>query len=581
MRGRVRAPVAILLAALGVSPLHLGAQQDPARLDKVGAYLRSLETVGFSGAVAVEASSGDVLEEGYGPRDRETGATVDAQTVFTLGSVTKQFTATAILLLREDGLLRLTDSLPAFFDGVPPDKRPITIHQLLTHTSGLPDVLGGDWDLTATRDWVVSHALSSGLQSAPGTEYHYSNLGYSLLAAIIEIVSSRDYERFLRERLFIPSGMEHTGYVLPGFDRDQLAVGYDEGSRWGTVLERPMLDDGPSWNLRGNGGMHTTVGDMLKWHHALRDEEIIPGAVLKRLGTRYVDEGGGDSYYGYGWSLYEGPGGTHVMGHDGGNGIFSADLRRYLEDGGFLVIFSSTPDFPAPSVADGVQAILYDTVATAPHPKVTAVPREELIRLAGRYVLGAGDTLVVSPEDRTLRIRATGCWGSYLMSGGGDRPTNAAELARRSVRAMSSAAEGDLRPFRELLPAEYNGRALDVQRRYNRIQETSGLGAFAGADLYRCMPDGDQLKVVTRLRYRTGTWYRSLRWRGDRLSGYGIHEYPPGGLQSTVLVPQGNDDYRSFALEEQVVSHVHFTESGELVVQRSDGAAIAAARKRN
>jgi CubicO group peptidase (beta-lactamase class C family) len=549
-------------------------------MDGLGPYMRSLETAGFSGAVAVETPGGDAFEDAFGLRDREDGSRVDPSTVFTLGSVTKQFTATAVLLLNEDGRLKLTDSLPDFFRDVPEDKRSITVHDLLTHTSGLPDVLGGDWDLTATRPWLIAHALSAKLVGAPGEAYRYSNLGYSMLAAIVEIVSSQGYETFLRQRLFVPAGMQHTGYVLPRFEPEQLVVGYDEGVRWGTVLERPMLPDGPSWNLRGNGGMHTTIGDMVRWHHALGDTAIVPASVFRKLTTRYVDEGDGDSFYGYGWSLNDGPDGKPFMGHDGGNGVFSADLRRSVDHHGFLLVFSSTPDFPAWVIADRVEGMLYGGTADFQALDAISLPAETLAQWAGTYLLPGGDTLAVSVDGETLRVHAAGCVASYLMAGGVDVPDGARGLAARSVDAMAAAVHGDLHPFEALFRAGAPDRSIEVQHRYNRIQDDSGYGAFVAADLYRCMPDGDQVKVVVRLKYAGGTWYRSVRWREGRLSGYGIHEFPPGGLESTVLVPEASGSFRSFALEQETTSWVRFSGPGTLTVQRADGAAVATAEKR-
>ena len=167
------------------------------------------------------------------------------------------------------GKLSVDDPVSKYFGNVPDDKRSMTIHHLLTHTAGLPGALGDDFGGQATSAWLVEKALSSKLMWAPGTRYSYSNIGFSLAAIIVQKVSGMGYEQFLRQYVFEPAGMTRSGYVLPKFDDGVLAVGYRGDLRWGTILERPMLEDGPNWNLRGNGGIHSTPGEMYRWHQAL------------------------------------------------------------------------------------------------------------------------------------------------------------------------------------------------------------------------------------------------------------------------------------------------------------------------
>jgi CubicO group peptidase (beta-lactamase class C family) len=152
--------------------------------------------------------------EGIGWADREAKIAARCDTVYDIMSMTKQFTAAAILKLEMMGKLRVSDPVRNFLGPVPDDQRDITVHQLLTHTAGLVDTLGGDYD-ALTRSHVLRAGFVPKLVSPPGTEYHYSNLGYSILAAIIEEASGMGYEEFLAEELFAPAGMTQTGYVLP------------------------------------------------------------------------------------------------------------------------------------------------------------------------------------------------------------------------------------------------------------------------------------------------------------------------------------------------------------------------------
>ncbi len=140
------------------------------------------------------------------------------ETVYDIGSVSKQFTAAAVVKLQMQGRLRVTDPIGRFFDGVPVDKRGITVRHLLTHTAGLLDALGDDYD-PLTREAMIAGVLSSELRTRPGERYHYSNVGYSMLAAIVEKVSGMGYEDYLAQELLSPAGMTQTGYVLPDWDR--------------------------------------------------------------------------------------------------------------------------------------------------------------------------------------------------------------------------------------------------------------------------------------------------------------------------------------------------------------------------
>ncbi|WP_407561484.1 serine hydrolase domain-containing protein [Streptomyces sp. 184] len=282
----------------------------------------------------VAARGGDrVVCSGRGPADPGTGARARCDTVYDIASMTKQFTAAAVVKLQTEGRLRVTDPLSRYVGGVPADKRGITLHHLLTHTSGLPDSLGDDYD-PLSRAGLVSGALAAPLNSPPGERYAYSNTGYSLLAAVVEKASGTGYESYLADHLFAPAGMTGTGYVLPDWDPARIAVEYDRRGRpQGTPLDHPWADDGPYWNLRGNGGMLSTARDMLRWHRALLDDRVLGEQARKLLFKRYVPEdGGAASFYGYGWSLLD-LDGAPLATHDGGNDWSAGRVARFLDDG--------------------------------------------------------------------------------------------------------------------------------------------------------------------------------------------------------------------------------------------------------
>jgi CubicO group peptidase (beta-lactamase class C family) len=276
---------------------------------------------GSSGSLAALVDGRLVACEGWG------GAGCD--TVYDIGSVTKQFTGAAVVKLQSQGRLAMSDPINDYFDDVPADKRGITVHHLLTHTAGLVEALGDDYE-PLTRQDMISGALASELRSQPGSRYHYSNVGYSLLAAIIEEASELGYEEYLADELFSPAGMTQTGYVLPDWDPASVAVEYDRRDRpQGRPFDHPWADDGPHWNLRGNGGLLSTAHDMGRWLLALeRDRVLDEDAKAELFRPRVVEEPGGDTRYAYGWVVADSPLGK-VDWHNGGNDWAYAEIARF------------------------------------------------------------------------------------------------------------------------------------------------------------------------------------------------------------------------------------------------------------
>ncbi|SPF02425.1 Penicillin-binding protein E [Streptomyces sp. MA5143a] len=274
---------------------------------------------GGSGTV-IAARDGEVTHcTGYGMADRAHGIPATCDTVYDLMSMTKSFTAVAIMRLRMAGKLRVSDRISEFVGQVPADKRAITIHHLLTHTSGLPEALGDDYD-PVSRQEMIDEAVTSELVAPPGTKFSYSNLGYSLLAAIIENASGMDYEHFLAEQIFAPAGMKDTGYVLPRWDTERIAVEYDaRGVSRGRPLDHRWAADGPYWNVRGNGGLLSTARDMYRFHRSLADGTLLDRDARTAMFTAHSPTGlpGYDGYaIGYGWVITPDRG---LATHSGGN----------------------------------------------------------------------------------------------------------------------------------------------------------------------------------------------------------------------------------------------------------------------
>ena len=364
---------ALLLFTCTQAPPHTEAVTTDPLYDRIDSFLLRSQETGFNGSVLVLRDGKALLDKGYGLRDRERNLPNTPATVHTIGSITKQFTAAAILKLEEQGKLSVNDLLGKYVPNVPADKKDITLHQLLTHSAGFPDAIGDDYE-AIDRTAFLQRAMATPLMFRPGTDYRYTNVGYSILGAIVELVSGMGYEQFLHEQLLKPAGMLHTGYKMPDWASSEMAIGYAKDStRWGTMLDHPWAADGPYWNLRCNGGILSTTHDMATWVDALRTNKVLSAASTTKLFTPYVEEGeGGGSHYGYGWAIFKTPRGTRLITHNGGNGIQFADVLWYADEGVTIVLMSNASMRGMQNIAWEVGHMIFD-----PHyqPEVARQPK--------------------------------------------------------------------------------------------------------------------------------------------------------------------------------------------------------------
>lgn len=329
-----------IMACLTLFAGPLSGQTIPTHVDAVRDVLRDREEEGMNGVLLIRAGNRELLHEAYGMLDIEAGRVMTIDAGFDIGSLVKPITAVTVLRLEELGLISTRDRLATFFPQAPPDKADITVWQLLTHTAGLPDIFGGDYEVVS-RDWVLEQALTADLLGPPGFEERYSNAGYSLLAMIVEDVTGVPFEEFVRTEVLLPAETPKLGYVLAGWSNDRLAVGYRRGTRWGTPLDHPWADDGPGWNLRGNGGMLGTADAMARWYEALFDGQILGAEAL----DNYYDSSAGIIENGLDGNWFDagesGSVGGMSLGHAGGNGIFNTLQISWIDHDVHLTFFTS------------------------------------------------------------------------------------------------------------------------------------------------------------------------------------------------------------------------------------------------
>ncbi len=307
----------------------------------------------FSGAVLVATNGEVMLAKGYGLANREHGIANTTNTIFRLASVTKQFTAMCVLILQEEHKLSVTNLICQYVEDCPEAWRAITIHHLLTHTSGIhsftdfPDNMRFE-RLPTTVDATVKRFRDKPLDFAPGTKMRYSNSGYVLLGYIIEKVAGKSYGEFVAEKIFQPLGMNHSGYDHPADILPKRASGY---SKLGIIIVNciPFAMDTP----HAAGALRSTVADMLIWDQALYSERLIPAKCLEAMFTEY--KGG----YCYGW-VHGKFGSRSEFGHGGGIAGFSTQVIRLPREKVYVVVLSNCDWVKSSDIAEELRRMLFN-----------------------------------------------------------------------------------------------------------------------------------------------------------------------------------------------------------------------------
>jgi CubicO group peptidase (beta-lactamase class C family) len=436
----------VLLVIIGLVGLNSAAAQAPTAPSGDAELTRSIERYmqkavanGFAGSVLAARGEAVILAKGYGFADRENKIAETADTVFSVGSITKQFTGAAILKLEMAGKLKVEDTLAKYIEGVPDDKKSITLHHLLTHTAGFIDALGDDYEPIG-RDEFIKRAMGSKLQFPPGARYSYSNVGFSLLGIVVELVSGKNYEDYLAEALFRPAGMTRTGYLRPGFAKGDLAVGYRDGERWGTAMDRPWMSDGPGWHLRANGGILSTLGDMRRWVRALQTDTVLNEAARKEYFAPHVREyPEGNTFYGYGWVTEKTGRGTTLIWHNGGNGIYNAYAGFEPENGVVVIVSSNIAGKISDTYAERIRRIIFG--------EYKALDEGRLAGYTGTYRLATGAEIEVSFDENdmlTAVYKAAELVGPLAASGRENR-AETERFDRKTKDMVSGALGGDFK----------------------------------------------------------------------------------------------------------------------------------------
>lgn len=354
------------------------AQTKAQKIDELMTAYNQLEQ--FNGSLLVAEKGKIIYEKGFGFANMQWKIPNKPDTKFLLASVSKQFTAMLILQLVNKNLLRLDSKISDYLNYYPKERgNKITIHQLLTHSSGIPDITNfPDFDEKyAHQNFKTKELLelfdSLPLEFEPGTDYSYSNSGYSVLAAIIEAVTNKPYKQILKEFITAPLGMGNTGWA----DNKMVINNYADGYQWAALdgyINASYFDNSISL---GAGGIYSTVEDLYKWDRALYTNKLIPDSLKQKMFTPYKNN------YGYGFliSKWENPNtkdSLTFIEHGGANTGFNTLIFRSVKDKKLIVLLCNTNEAKLTFIKNRIRSILYNRPYDLPEQEIKNIVAQVL-----------------------------------------------------------------------------------------------------------------------------------------------------------------------------------------------------------
>ena len=344
----------------------------------VARYLRTSNTP--AATIAIVQDGTVVYARGYGERDLNPKLPADAQTHYEIGSITKQFTAAAILQLKEAGKVRLDAPVATYLPNVPHAKE-ITVRELLTHTSGLPDYISVRNAETLagtpiTFDQLIARVAKEPLQFAPGAGWAYSSTNYLVLGRIVEVASGESWEHYVQQHLFVPAGMTETSTIAQEPQLSDMARGYSITN--GSIVASPPLAE--SW-AGAAGGIVSTAGDLAKWGAALANGTIISKADYQLLVTPAQLPDGTNSEYGFGMSIDTFEGEPRIW-HNGNTFGFDASDQLFPTRGTRIIALTNSEDGGSDEIAEGIYDDLFPQY-TSVNANATALYQQAVAAMSG------------------------------------------------------------------------------------------------------------------------------------------------------------------------------------------------------
>jgi CubicO group peptidase (beta-lactamase class C family) len=373
-------------------------QVTPASLDSlVSTYAKKSA---FNGSVLVAQKGKILLEKGYGFKNKKDNTHNTANTIYQIGSITKQFTSAIILQLVEKQKMTLKDKLSKYIPAYPMGDS-ITVENLLTHTSGIFNYTNDEHFMKTSserpisRDSLLKLFEYKPLDFPPGSSWSYSNSGYILLGIIIEKVTHKSYFQVVRENIFKPLQMYHTGFDFTDLKSPDKAIGYS--SDFSTAVG--IVDSSVSFAA---GAIYTTVGDLYKWDQALYTNRLVSQALLQKAFTPYK------SNYGYGWQITT-EHNKKVTEHGGGITGFVSFILRVPEDQLCIITLSNLPSRTPEIIANQINGLFNGEKPDLPvERKEIHLDTATLNLYGGEYELTPSFHIVITVENGMLQGQATG-----------------------------------------------------------------------------------------------------------------------------------------------------------------------------
>jgi CubicO group peptidase (beta-lactamase class C family) len=523
----------LLLLCLSTSlavaqPVIKGPQA--ARIDSL---LTNITPFGFSGVIAIEKNGDLILKKAYGLANRATGERLTESTPFIIGSLSKQITAAAILKLETEGKLKVSDTLGRFWPDAPASTRSLTLHQLLSHSSGLPYFSNSGLMEQKPRDEKMRELLQLRPEFAPGSRFSYSNPGYTILAGVIEKSSGMSFEDYLRTRFFAPMKMTETGFVAESDRWKNGPHSYSDGNDEGA-----LADWHEGAEFAGAGNIISTIGDLYKWEKALSTNVVLPDSSRAKLFTPHIPTQGKNGY-GYGWNINETIRKTKVIAHAGDLGGYNSDYRRYVDEGYTLIFLSNAREGgrgyrdaamnPASLILTGTQLPIA--------PASITLSSDALHAVSGRYSEGhrsltlslSGNSLLVSANDQaSINILAPGIPDSI---------TTQLTLATKHV--LEDLNKGEFESLRESLSPSFPFE--DSKGSFAEMLRSNDLGALREITVTGSTftPPMSGRSYFT-LNFEKGARHHSYSWTGGKIGG--AKDEPSPGL-TMLFVPSSPNTF--------------------------------------
>jgi CubicO group peptidase (beta-lactamase class C family) len=483
---------------------------------KLNELLTRFTMYGFSGTVLAAKDGKIILNRGYGLADRERNLPNMAETVFAIGSLTKQFTAVAILQLEAQGKLNTQDLASKYLGAFPPDKAGITLHHLLTHTSGLiPDGANAQLPLEH-RDEYIESVKKTKLRSVPGEKFYYSNVGYNLLAAIVEKISGMPFEDYLQRHLFKTAGMKNTGFINQGRgNKSLMSVGYEPAAIGSGSVSRAEAARPSKWDDKGAGGVLTTTGDLYKWYLALAGARILPATSRKKLYTPFLSD------YAYGWEVRKTKHGTPALQHGGDVPGFQSWFAQFPDEKLVVVLLINNRMRWRTLLTNTLTSVVFGQPYETP-PSLMTMDTAALARYAGVYGLPTGGQLHAWVSDGAFFLGAEGQDAVNLLTHASEKEIALyGQLNARVNGLIDEFRRGDFSSLQEFSgtanPAEY---AASVKQWWEDFVRNNGAvksHQIMGTARSRT---GHAVTFV-RVEYEKATKVLRLLWLNDKLSGHG------------------------------------------------------------